>query len=94
MQDLGYALQCKRRTLGDLQQLVLGRFGDAPGSLKPLDGLLVKHLRMELQALGMPTLGKPKDELQADLTAILKGAERVPTLLTHKASVTNCRGMK
>ena len=72
MQDLGYALQCKRRTLGDLQQLVLaGRFGDAPGNLKPLDGLLVKDLRIELQACGMPILGKLNDELQADLTAIL-----------------------
>lgn len=53
MQDLGYALQCKRRTLGDLQQLVLaGRFGNAPGSLKPFDGLLVNDLRIELQARG------------------------------------------
>ena len=87
MQDLGYALQCKRRTLGDLQQLVLAcRFGDAPGSLKPLDGLLVKDLHMELQARGMPILGKLKDEIQANLTTVLKEAQRVPTLLTQKPS--------
>ncbi len=87
MQDLGYALQCKRRTLGDLQQIVLaGRFGNAPGSLKPFDGLLVNDLRIELQARSMPTMGKLKDELQSDLTAILKGAQRVPTLLTQKPS--------
>ena len=87
MQDLGYALQCKRRTLASLQQLVLaGKFGNAPGSLKPLDGLLVNDLRAELQARGMPTSGKLKDELQADLTTTLKGAQRVPTLLTQKPS--------
>ena len=40
MQDLDYALQCKRRTLASLQQFVLaGKFGNAPESLKPLDGL-------------------------------------------------------
>ena len=72
---------------GPLQQLVLaGRFGNVPGSLKPFDGLLVNDLRTELQARGMPTLGKLKDELQADLTATLKGAQRVPTLLTQKPS--------
>ena len=84
MQDLGYALQCKRRTLSELQQLVLaGCLGNAPGSLKPLDGLLVNDLRRELTARGISTSGKLKDELQADLTATLKGAQRVPTLLTQ-----------
>ena len=34
----------------------------------------------------MPTSGKRKDELQADLTTTLKGAQRVPTLLTQKQS--------
>ena len=56
MQDLGYALQCKRRTLSELQQLVLADcFGNSPGSLKPLDGLLVNDLRRELIARGMPS---------------------------------------
>ena len=46
MQDLGHALQCKRRTLADLQQLVLaGKLGNTPESLKPFDGLLVNDLR-------------------------------------------------
>ena len=62
------------------------KYGNAHGSLKPLDGLLVNDLRAELQARGMPTLGKLKDKLQADLTATLKGAQRVPTLLTQKPS--------
>ena len=87
MQNLGYALQCKRRTLADLQKLVLaGSFGNAPGRLKPLDGLLVNDLRTELRTRGMPTSGKLKDELQADPTATLKGAQRVPTLLTQNPS--------
>lgn len=74
MQDLGRALHCKRRTLSNLQQLVLaGKFVNSPGHLKPFDGLLVNDLRTEFQARGMITSGKLKD---ADLTAILKGAQR------------------
>ena len=47
MQDLGHALQCKRRTFTDLQQLILaGKYGNAPGTLKPLEGLLVNDLRV------------------------------------------------
>ena len=55
MQDLGHALQCQRRTLAELQALVLaGKYGNTPGILKPLDGLLVNDLRAELRARGMP----------------------------------------
>ena len=63
-----------RRTLSNLQKLVLaGKFENSPGRLKPFDRLLVNNLRTELQANGMITSGKLKD---ADLTAILKGAQR------------------
>ena len=80
MQDLGHALQCKRRTLGDLQQLVLaGRFGNSPGCLKPFDGLLVNDLHTELQARGMTTAGKLKDELQADLITTPEGTNTTDT---------------
>ena len=44
---------------------------------------------MELQALGMPILGKLKEELQADLTAILEGAEGTNTVHPKAITVTN-----
>ena len=70
-----------KRTLAELQALVLaGKYGNALGILKPLDGLLVNDLRAELQARGMPIAGKLKDELQNDLVETLRGA-RVPTVL-------------
>ena len=87
MQDLGHALQCKKCTLADIQQLILaGKYGNAPGTLKPIDGLLVNDLHIELQARGMHTIGKLKDELQSDLVETLRGAQRVPTLLVQKPS--------
>ena len=83
MQDLAYAFQCKPRSLEDLQSLVLtGKFGNQSGQLKPLDNLLVEQLREELNARGFDTSGKLKPALQNELTMELKGAQRVPTLLT------------
>jgi len=51
MQDLAHALQCHWRSLADLQSLVLaGKYGNSPGTLKPLDSLKVNELREELEA--------------------------------------------
>ncbi len=46
--------------------------------MKPLDGLRVHEQRKELEARGKTTMGK---DLQEELGSILKGAQRVPTLL-------------
>ncbi len=82
MQDLAHALQCQSRSLADLQSLVLGgKYGNSPGTLKPLDGLRVHKLRRELEARGKTTNGKLKPDMQEELGRILKGAQRVPTLL-------------
>ena len=82
MQDLAHALNCKWRSLADLQQLVTtGTFGKTPGRLKPLDGLYVEQLRKELQSRGYQTDNQLKPQLQEELTEILSGAQRVPTLL-------------
>ena len=51
--------------------------------MKPLDGLLVADLREELKARNIGTEGKKKPELQLNLTEVLQGAQRVPTLLTQ-----------
>lgn len=57
-----------------------------PGKLKPLEGLKVNDVRSELDAPGISTTGKLKNELQADLVDILRGAQRVPTLLSLSLS--------
>ena len=61
MADLAHALQKTWRSLDNLQHLILaGKFGNAPGQLKPLDGLLVADLREELKAKKIATEGKKK----------------------------------
>lgn len=50
MQDLAHFLQCKWRSLTELQSLVLaGKYGNSPGRLKPFDSLKVDELRQELE---------------------------------------------
>ena len=46
----------------------------------------MSNLREELQARHISTEGKKKPELQAKLTEILQGAQRVPTILTQNPS--------
>ena len=59
MADLLHALHITWRSLDDLQGLILaGKFGNAPGQLKPLDGLLVADLREELKARNIAIDGK------------------------------------
>ena len=82
MQDLAHALNCKWRSLTDLQQLVAaGTYGKKQGHLKPLDGLRIQELRNELQSRGYQTGEKLKPVLQPELTELLAGAQRVPTIL-------------
>jgi hypothetical protein len=89
MADLAHVLQKTWRTLDDLQHLILaGKFGNASGKLKPLDGLLVADLREELKARKIITDGKKKPQLQSELTELLQGAQRVPTLLTQNPTTS------
>lgn len=82
MQDLAHSLQCKWRSLTELQSLVLaGKYGNSPGRLKPFDSLKVDELRQELEARGYNTTGKLKQQMQEELDSILKGVQRVLTLL-------------
>ena len=84
LQDLAHALQCSWRSLTDLQELVLhGKFGCANNTLKPLENLKIDELRQELEMRGCDTSGMLKPDMQQLLSTILKGAQRVPTLLTH-----------
>ena len=82
MQDLSYALQCPPRSLQQLQDLILnGKYGGQAGVLKPLDKLLVADLKQELTARSIDTTSMQKTELQDKLVQILKGAQRVPSIL-------------
>ena len=84
MPDLSHALRREWRSMATLQSVVTaGKFGDTQNRLKPLDGLKVNELREELQARGVKdTAKKLKPQLQEELSLILEGAQRVPTLLT------------
>jgi len=83
MQDIAHALNCKWRSLKDLQTLVLGgTYSNQTCTLKPLDNLKIGELQKELQARGYDTTDKLKPELQETLCSLLKGAQRVPTILT------------
>ncbi len=83
MDDFAYACQCEWRSLADLQALVLaGKHGNKVGILKPLSDLKVGELREELQARGIWDTDRPKKELEQVLAETLKGAQRVPSLLT------------
>ena len=89
MMDLAHTLYCSWISLSDLQELILaGRLGNKPGCLKPLDNLKIEDLRVELQARGVKTDGLLKPQLSSQLTEILQGAKRVPTLLNLNPTQT------
>ena len=82
MQDLSHALQCPPRSLESLQTLILsGKYGNRAGLLKPLDKLRVAELKVELTSRGVDTTTLKKPEMQEKLTELLRGAQRVPSLL-------------
>ena len=57
------------------------QIGKQPQLVAPLQDLRVNDLRKELQARGHDNLDQHKPELQKDLKHILKGVNRVPSLL-------------
>ena len=80
MDDLAHTLQSPHRNLSDLQDIATkGVFGKKSGKLKPFDNLLVRELRLELEARGNQT--EKKDELTKMLQNTLKGVLQVPSLL-------------
>ena len=82
MDDLSHVLQVPSRTLSALQAIAIaGERGKRPGDLKPFDKLRLKQLQDELDIRDVPVMGKKKEELDHNLKEILKGVQRVPTLL-------------
>jgi hypothetical protein len=82
MDDLAHSFTCLWRPLSELQKLVLqGRYGKKPGILKPFEKLRKAELQQELQSRGSFDTSWDKQELSTVLISILKGAQRVPTIL-------------
>ena len=84
MDDQAYALRCTLRVrgFGDLQDIAIsGTFGKQPNVLKPFDQLLVAQLKQELLARKFYEIDHKKPELRVILVDILKGVQRVPSLL-------------
>lgn len=83
MGDFAFACMCEWRSLADPQALVLaGKYGNRVGVLKRLAHLTVRELREELHARGFWDTDKVRKELDPVLIHTLKGAQRVPSLLT------------
>ena len=84
MDDQAHALMCKARTVKDLQRLATeGLHGKVPCSIKPLyvPDLTVKEIRDELKSRGVMDVTRTRKHLQKELQDILKGVQRVPSLL-------------
>ncbi len=83
MDDLAHSFTCSWRSLGDLQSLIIqGKYGSKPGLLKPFEKLKKVDLLEELHTRGIPHINNlDKKELTSTMVSILRGAQRVPTLL-------------
>ena len=79
--DIAHSQTCQWRSLSEQQQIVLaGRHGSRP-ELKPFHHFKKDQLQAELQARGIFTEGLKKDIMEAELMGILRGIQRVPSLL-------------
>lgn len=91
MDDAAYALQLPWRSLEDLHALVTtSPLGRQPNALRPFENLKVEELRRELRIRNEFDLSGVKKELQQRLYAILKGAQRVPSLLLSTPTQSLC----
>ena len=81
-EDFAHTVHCEWRSLPEIQKIATaGKYGKQPGKLKPLENLLIAQLREELHARGIHDTDMLKPQLQAKLTNILMGIQRVPTLV-------------
>ena len=86
-EDLGHVFSLQWRSLVDLQKLViLGKFGNSPGVLKPFVNLSKEQLVQELRIRNVFDLTGNKAALMSRLQRELCGAQRVPTILINSPS--------
>ena len=94
MDDLAYSLNCEWRSLDDIRSLALaGKYGQQPHVVRPFKSLNTDQLQQELRSRNILHTATTKVELQKELARVLKGVQRVPTLLldnpTHPLSTLN-----
>lgn len=88
MDDLAYSLRCKWRSLANLQSLALGgKYGNQQYVTRPFQKLDAKQLQEELRARNVYHMSTTKKDLQKELATVLKGVQRVPTLLLENPSL-------
>ena len=82
MDDTAYSFRCECRSLSDLQAIALaGKYGKQKGVVRPFTGLTTEQLQSELRARNVFHIHTTKSELQDEINRVLKGVQRVPTLL-------------
>lgn len=83
MGDFAHTSQLQWRSLHDLQAIATaGKFGKIPNKPKPFESLLISDLREELHSRNDYDTDKVKKSVLRDrLDDILRGVQRVPTLL-------------
>ena len=88
MDNLAYSLRCMWRSLTDLQSLALaGKYGKQAGIVRPFQSPNAKQLQEELRIRNVYHTHTTKGDLQKELSRVLKGVERVPTLLLDTPEV-------
>lgn len=86
MDDFAYSMRCKYRTLADLQSAALdGKYGK---QVRPFQRLNAKELQEDLRARNVHHTCRTKRDLQKELTRVLKGIQRVPTLLLDNPAIS------
>jgi hypothetical protein len=86
MDDFAYSMRCTCRSLSDLQAVALaGKYGKQPGVIRPFQTL---STREELRARNVYHMCTTKRSLQKELARVLKGVQRVPTLLLQNPEAT------
>lgn len=89
MDDMAYSMRCKYRTLADLQSVALdGKYGKQVGTIRPFQRLNAKELQEKLSARNVYHTCTTKRDLQKELARVLKGVQRVPTLLLDNPAMS------
>lgn len=82
MDDFAYSMRCTYRSLSDLQAVAVGgKYGKQPGVIRPFQTLSTRKLQDELRARNVYHMCTTKRSLQNKISRVLKGVQRVPTLL-------------
>ena len=87
--DFAHAVQCEQRSVKGIQEVALaGHFGRVPGKIKFYEDLTSNQLRLELEKRGVKEYSSDKKGRLETLKHILRGVQRVPSLLLFAPDTT------